>query len=221
MTPKLGVFLMSAVSALAAVAHGTSVATAEGNVYITRPDGLRTRITSSGKDYDPSLSLDEKYVVFARGVGGPLFREGPQPRGPKERSELWVVGSDGSNARPLFSGEVKYGNFRYVHFSAPHLSSDDRYVFFFVPLAATCDGLVRLDLRTTQVKVLTPAIGLTMLGGSSYRGYLLVQRRVEVPVSGEGQGGAIYPFWLYSPDGQPIREIGNDEAAKAFIQQIR
>lgn len=90
-----------------------------------------------------------------------------------------------------------------------------------IPLAAVCDGLVRLDRKTSQVKILTPAIQLTMLGKGTYKGFLVVQRRVDVVPDSEGQGGATYPFWLYSPSGEPIRQIGDDQAGEKFIQENR
>jgi len=218
---KAGVALMLSMGALAATGRKASVAAVEGNLYITLASGERREITSSGRDYDPSLSLDGRYVVFARAVPGPPFDEPPQPRGPQRRSELWMVGADGKDPRRLFSGEVRGGNFRYVEFSAPRLSLDNRYVYFMIPLAAVCGGLVSLDLRTSQVRILTPAIGLTMLDKGAYRGYMVVVRRVDVPIDSEGQGGGTYPFWLYAPNGVPIREIGGDQAGERFIRENR
>lgn len=215
-----GIVLMLSIGALAAAERGASVAAVGGNVYLTRPNGERIEMTSGGHDYDPSLSLDGRYVVFARAVPGPPFREGP--RGQQDRSELWIVGADGIGPRPLFSGEVRNGDFRYVEFSVPHLSLDNRYVYFAIPLAAVCSGLVRLDRRTSEVRILTPAKAFTVIESGKYRGYLVVMRRVDVFPYALGQGGAALPIWLYSPDGEPVRKIGDDDqAGDRFIRQNR
>ena len=87
-----------------------------------------------------------------------------------------IVGADGIGPRPLFSGEVRNGDFRYVEFSVPHLSLDNRYVYFAIPLAAVCSGLVRLDRRTSEVRILTPAKAFTVIESGKYRGYLVVDQ---------------------------------------------
>ncbi len=210
-------FTMLALAAVTAVAYEVSVLSLEGNAYITRPDGERRQITSTGKDYDPSLSPDGKYIVFARAVEGPALPLASQPR-PQTvpRSELWIAAVDGGSTQRLFSGEVKEKEFRYVNFFKPQLSPDNRWVYFLIPYAAVSDAVVRLDRKTLQTKILTPAEQFSVLKEGRYKGFLVVQKRVQ-----EDEGVSL-PFWLVSPDGEPIRKIATTEAgAKRFIEQQR
>jgi len=210
-------FTMLALAAVTAVAHEVSVVSLDGNVYITRPDGERRQITSTGKDYDPSLSPDGKYVVFARALEGPALPLNSQPR-PQTvpRSELWIVGVGDGSPQRLFSGEVKAKEFRYVNFFKPELSPDNRWVYFLIPYAAVSDALVRLDRKTLQTKILMPAEQFSVLEEGRYKGFLVVQKRVQ-----EDEGVAM-PFWLVSPDGEPIRKIADTEAgAQRFIEGQR
>jgi len=211
-----GIALILSVGALAAAGHEVSVAAIEGNVFITLAGGGRRQITFGGKDYDPSLSLDERSVVFARAVQGPAVSTDAQPRGPQDRSELWIVRVDGSDPQRLFSGEVREKDRRYVHFSVPHLSLNNRYVYFLIPYAVVIDALVRLDRTTSRVRILTPAEQFTLLDRGAYKGFLLVQKRAHE------EQGLVYPFWLFSPNGEPIRKVADGEAgAVAFVQQNR
>jgi Tol biopolymer transport system component len=193
---------------------GVSVKASGGNVYVIHPNGERKQVTSGGRDYDPSLSRDGKYIVFARETDGPPLPLAAQPRPQKvPRSELWRIDVDGANPELLFAGEIKEGNFRYANFSKPQMSPDDHSVYFLIPYAAVTDAVVRLDLKTSQARLLMPCEQFSIIQEGRYGGFLVIQKRVQ-----EREGIAV-SFWLVSPDGEPIRKIADTEAGvKRFIE---
>jgi hypothetical protein len=114
--------LVVSLGPLLAAESGPSVDLINGNVFVTIGDGKPRQLTSSGKDYDPSLSPDGKLVVFARALGESMDCFEGQPKGLYQHSEVWMVGVDGKGLRRLFAGEIDEGEFRQaacLHFTPP------------------------------------------------------------------------------------------------------
>lgn len=187
------------------------VSVVDGAIVFVSSSGVERKLTAGPLDSDPSLCPDGKHVVFIRNYAGSKLPPDVQPRPQNFHSEIWQVGVDGKQPLLLFSREVHYKQFAYDSFSSPKMGADGRYVYFFVLLEVVSDGLVRLGLTTGDVKVLMPAQTLVVVQTGPYRGFLIVQRRMQA------KEGAAYPFWLLSPDGDPVRQIGDEDAVRAFL----
>src|ERR1700733_11666034 len=98
-----------------------SVASVRGNVVYHPRDGVERQLTSSGKDYDPSLSIDGRHVVFAREVRGR-----PDVSGTGrfiDESHLYVVDVDLKQpARAVLTQPVKQRAVSFGWLAAPQFS---------------------------------------------------------------------------------------------------
>ncbi len=65
-----------------------TVAVQDGNIQFTDKSGKTTALTSSGRDSDPVLAPDGKWVVFVRKIDGDKIVTGADEMDP---SELWQV----------------------------------------------------------------------------------------------------------------------------------
>ena len=206
------VFIASIGRVLAAADVKPEAKAVDGAIIQVSPSGAETKLTRGPSDSDPTVTPDGKHVVFVRSYPGSRLSPSVQPRPQSVHSEILRVGFDGKPPEVLFSGDVRYKQFAYDTYSSPRLTPDGRYLYFLVPLEAVSDGLVRLNLATRDLRVIMPAQTIVVLDHGRYKGFLIVQRRIQ------GTEGAIYPFWLLSPEGDPIRQIGNDDAATAFMR---
>jgi hypothetical protein len=184
------------------------VKVANGAIILVSPSGAERKLTRGPSDSDPSVTPDGKHVVFVRNFQGSRLPPSAQPRPQSIRSEILRVGFDGGQLEVLFSGRVRFKQFAYDTYSSPK----GRYLYFLVPLEAVSDGLVRLNLATGDLLVIMAAQRIVVLDKGRYKGFLIVQRRIQ------GSEGAAYPFWLLTPAGHPVRQIGNDDAVTTFIR---
>jgi len=77
-------FLVIAVAVGAIPAFGQTVSVKNGNVQFTDKSGATISLTSSGRDSDPILAPDGKWVAFVRKVDGKKIATGSDQVDPTE-----------------------------------------------------------------------------------------------------------------------------------------
>src|SRR5215216_1136524 len=93
--------LLAVASEVPAVAQ--SVRAERGNIVFRPTRGGPRRLTTGGRDSQPSLSPDKRTVVFVRATPGRMVEAAS---GPEEATELWTVRTDGTGARMLLRGRA-------------------------------------------------------------------------------------------------------------------
>lgn len=183
-------------------AFSQTVADEHGDVVFIAADGTRRRLTSSGEDYEPSLSPDGSKVVFARAVRGSL----DNPDG--LTSQLWIADVSGEPApRLLLDTMVTLHGRTFSAFFRPQLSPHARYVYFLVNYGAVTQAIVRLDISTGQTTFIASAMNFWVVPRGRYAGDLVAQVRKPKLAS-----GYYYWFYLLSVEGKELGVVGEDRA---------
>ena len=99
------VAICSLAIAFIAEANAQKVWIQNGNVCVTNGGESKT-LTTSGRDSEPVLSPDGKWIVFVRTIPGKKISTG---LGDADATELWQIGADGKEpivlVRPKGSGK--------------------------------------------------------------------------------------------------------------------
>src|SRR6478672_13080519 len=85
-------FLFISLTVLTCSAFAQSVAVRDGNIQFTDKEGKTGALTSSGRDSNPVLAPDGKWIAFVRKVDGKKIATGSDE---VEPAELWQVRVDG------------------------------------------------------------------------------------------------------------------------------
>ena len=144
-------------------ADAASVEVKDGNVYVTQ-GGNKNELTKSGKDADPALSPDGKWVTFTR-VGNPesTGSQGDCKSGAMADELRWVR-VDGSGEELLYRGhDGKEPKDAICDFSRKQLTSDGRYIYFLSPAWAVSAALHRFDTRTKTLAFVMDANDVIVL----------------------------------------------------------
>lgn len=179
-----------------------TVADEHGDVVFIAADGTRRRLTSSGKDYEPSLSPDGSKVVFARAVRGSL----DNPDG--LTSQLWIADVSGEAVPTLLlDTTVTLHGRAFSAFFRPQLSPHARYLYFLVDYGAVTQAIVRLDTSTGRTAFVASAMNFWVVPRGRYAGDLVAQVRKTKLAS-----GYYYWFYLLSAEGKELGVVGEDRA---------
>ena len=197
-------------SALASVLFGQSVGESHGSIYLTEPGGPRRQITSSGGDFDPSLSPDGKTVVFARRIPGQAC---PPESDCLPATTLWAVNLSEAplDPRPVFTGPVRGATGEpteptFTHLFLPQLSPDARYLYFLVNYATTSNAIYRFDLKSKKVDFISPAGSYRIVPSGRCQGYLIASiRKSTLSLR------IFHWYWLLTPEGKEVGLIGPDD----------
>ena len=191
---------------------GQNVDVRAGNIFYTDAAGTSRQITFSGIDAGPTLSFDGKQIIFVRQTSTPAGFEEPTDLHPM-RTQIWIADVNGANPKMVFGGPVVVGKSRYATFSEPRLAPDNNRAYFLIHYAVVQFGLVRLDLNTGKVRMISGSLDWEIVGTGRYAGDLVVQKRKAYP------GGFSNSFWLISPDGIELGYVGpSDKEAKEFLK---
>ena len=194
----------------AVVSHSLAqkVYTVDGNVFFRSATGSIEQITSERLDSDPSLSFDNKRVVFARRTPGYLIDTGI---GDTDINELWIAPSDSSKPpRRVLRGHA--GSFEATErltlaaLGTPQFSPDGNRVYFTAGIWATSSAIDVLDLKTTTTRFLFSGLAVEVIHDGKYKGYLIGKKD---PITDRGR---IIVYWLLDPNGKEIERIGENES---------
>ena len=180
-----------------------TVSVKDGNIQFTDKSGKATALTSSGRDSDPVLASDGKWVAFVRKVEGKKIATGSDEVAP---TELWQVRVDGKEPTMLVrcrdsqQMESLIGGFENLQFSP-----DGKLLYFVTPAWATSGAVHVVDTTNRKERYLFPGNNLKLVPSGEYKGCLLVQQHRYFV------GGGSYDwFWLLRPDGKEVGPVGED-----------
>lgn len=190
--------------ALAASAFAQTVSVADGNIQFTDTSGKTTALTSTGRDSDPVLAPDGKWVVFVRKIDGPKIATASDEVDP---TELWQVRVDGKEPTMLLHcGDVKDDkDHPLAAFQSLQFSTNGKLVYFISPQWATSGAVHVVDTTNRKQRYLIPGNEVRTVTGGEYKDCLLVQQhRYFIG------GGAYDWFWLFRTDGKEVGPVGED-----------
>jgi hypothetical protein len=184
-----------------------SVSVTAGNIVFHPLGGVERRITGGGLDSMPNLSFDGRWIVFVRRTPRDTVNTS---LGWEERTELWVIRADGSNARRLLRGrEGNAPESTLADFGNPLFSPDGRTVYFASRGWVTSDALHAVEVVTGRERFICGANTFELLTVGRYRGDLMVgQHRY-------GTSGSFDGTWIVSPHGKILRQVTTDGAPDA------
>lgn len=161
----------------------------------------------------PGVSDDLRKIVFVR------YRQKPERPEAEDRrpyiGDIWISKLDGSDAELVLEGGPRPGLVPPVEgfpqelegIASPKFDPDTQLVYFIADAWTTSGAIYVLDLRTHDVKYLTPGNVFAVLHAEPHRGTLLVcQHRYYGPPN----YGSYDHFWLVSPEGDVGDDFGPD-----------
>ena len=184
------------------VANAQKLSVQNGNVCIVVAGETR-KLTSSGRDSEPVLAPDGKWIVFIRTVPGKLISTGA---GDAKETQLWQMRGDGKDAMCLVRSkasdkmETVLGGF-----SRPQFSTNGKLVYFLSEAWTTSGALHVVDTTNSKEHFVCAAAEFEVVTSGEYRDDLLVQQHRYFI------GGGSYDwYWLLNPDGKEIGPVGED-----------
>ncbi len=167
-------------------------------IYRTVEGRIRA-LTQPGEYSEPASSPDGRRVAFLNSPGGGLA------------SELWLVNTDGSALRELFHGPIEWNGApapATAEIRWPQWSADGHFIYFVVDIDQITGALFRLDADTGATKLfLRDVVNYEILPTGRHKGSLIANQRTMEPSEGYND----YPYYLFSPSGEKIQRIGDEE----------
>jgi hypothetical protein len=200
---KSQVFALALLVFLAPPAFAQTVAVEEGNIRFTDKSGQTTALTSSGRDSEPVLAPDGKWVVFVRKVDGKKIATGSDEVDP---TELWQVRTDGKEAALLLKcRESEKPESVIAAFENLQFSTNGKLVYFVTPAWATSGAVHVVDTTNRKEHYVLPGNNLKIVPSGEHKDGLLVQQHRYFI------GGGSYDwFWLFRADGKEVGPVGED-----------
>lgn len=195
------IFLLANMQVTPALAG--SVSSVQGNIVYANDANAVKQLTGEGKDTDPDVSPDGKQVVFIRDTPD---RQADTPQGRVDVDEIWLIGVDGSDPHRILSGHAEDEPRRnLVGLGLPIFSPDGRIVFFMSAGWTTSSGIHAINIDGSSEHFVTDGNSLDILRSGRYKGYLIVNKHKYTDER------AYDAFWLVSPSGHEIQNIGEND----------
>jgi dipeptidyl aminopeptidase/acylaminoacyl peptidase len=189
--------------AVSVSAFAQTVSVKDGNIQFTDKSGKTIALTSGGRDSNPVLAPDGKWVAFVRKVEGKKISTGSDE---VEPTELWQVRVDGKEpsilvrCRDSEKPESVIAAFENLQFS-----TNGKLLYFVTPAWATSGAVHVVDTTTGKERYLFPGNDLKVVTSGEYKDCLLVQQHRYFI------GGGSYDwFWLLRTDGKEVGPVGED-----------
>jgi hypothetical protein len=197
---------MIRIAALAAILISTHAAAAprvgvEGGNVVLENNGAKKPLTKSGRDDDPALSPDGRFVVFTRASEKSATDESDCKEG---ADTLMRVNVDGSGEAVLLRSRASQKpEGKLCGFTAKQFNSDGRLLYFLTPGWATSGALHVYDFKAKAERFVIAASGLFVLGAckNEHKDRVAILRHKYFVF-----GGSYDWYWLYDP--KTNKEIG-------------
>jgi len=192
-----------------------------GDVYLKNERDEMVQMTASGLDSEAVLSPDGKFIAFVRDTPGVLVTAGV---GDINATELWLLNVSTRKAELLVRGKSGPEMEKTIAgIASPRFSLDGRTIYFLSFAWVTSGSIQMVSVKTKKLRFITDGVALDVIyKAGEYRGFLLIDRAlIKSDSNGNSLGRDVY-LWLYSPDGKPVREIGqtDGEAAEKFRAEV-
>ena len=196
------------------------VFTEDGNLYYSEDDKGRLQLTDSGRDQEPALHPDGKWVYFVRSFEGHFVDEqfypieGKEPKDGMLKEELWRINVDGSNSKMLYQNTTAAidhsSGYAYASLGNIQMSPKGDRIYFETAQWVTSAALHVMDPDGSNEKMLgggneTKIILSTRIDSDKYEGYIVTNQHRHYLF-----GGSYNWYWLYDPDWNEIGPLGPD-----------
>ncbi len=172
-----------------------------GDIYFSDGSGSERRLSTSGGNAQPALSGDGQWVAYKHELKA---SNAPYEFG---TSELWLIRTDGSEAKRLVASTPHDDPKRNLAFTKhPAFSPAGNILYFMATAWATSDAIHALSLTSGKVRYVCDGNSLDVVPKGRYAGYLVIQKHKYPAV-----GPATDDYWLVSPAGKEIRRVGDSE----------
>ena len=186
-----------------AFAFAQTVSVKDGSIQFTDKSGKTTALSSSGRDSNPVLAPDGKWVAFVRKVDGKKIATGSDE---VEPTELWQVRVDGKEPSVLVRcRDSEKPESVIAAFENLQFSTNGKLLYFVTPAWATSGAVHVVDTTNRKERYLFPGNDLKVVSSGEYKDCLLVQQHRYFI------GGGSYDwFWLLRTDGKEIGPVGEN-----------
>jgi len=197
-----------------------------GNIFYEDSTGTSFQLTNKGRDFDPVLHPNGKWVYFVRSFEGEFKNEVYYPKDGKVpedeilKMELWRINVDGTDEKMLYQNSNAAidhpSGYAYASLNNIQLSPNGDKVYFETAQWVTSDALNVMDPDGSNVKMLGPGNDTKIVLSArtfedrekSYKGYIVTaQHRYWF------YGGSYDWYYLFTPDlKKEIAPLGYDPA---------
>ena len=179
------------------------VSVKDGNIQFTDKSGKSIALTSSGRDSDPLLAPDGKWVAFVRKVEGKKISSGADETEP---TELWQVRIDGKEPSLLVRcRESEKMESLIAGFENLQFSTNGKLLYFVTPAWATSGAVHVVDTTNRKEHFLLAGNNIKVVASGEYKDCLLVQQHRYFVGSGSYDW-----YWLFKADGKEVGPVGED-----------
>jgi len=194
--------VMTAVVSLTSVAADVSVKS--GNIYFTDSAGVAKQLTTSGRDSNPVLAADGRWIAFIRKVEGKKIATGADEVDP---SALWQIRTDGKESTLLVRCRASENKIESLiaGFEKLQFSSNGKLIYFITPAWATSGAVHVVDTTNRKEHFVCAGSDLKVVPSGEYKDCILIQQHRYFI------GGGSYDwYWLFRPDGTEVGPVGED-----------
>jgi hypothetical protein len=134
--------------------------------------------------------------------------------GPPARTELWWQAGPGQPPQRLLQ-ERGHADLKraLLGFNNPVFAADGLSVLVMTQAWATSNAIHRVDLATRHVQFVAAGNSVQVVPLGRWAGHLVVLKHKYAP-----GGGALDHYWLLTPGGREVQELGrSEEDAQAFL----
>jgi hypothetical protein len=205
------------------VAHAQTektISAVKGNIVVDI-GGQRRTLTRLGRDADPALSPDGRFIVYTRTNGKPPSDDPQECKTGPDGDQLRQIAIDGSGDRLLLAARTgDKPPQQLCGFDRKQFSADGRRLYFLAPAWATSSALHVYDFAKQSVSFVAPANDLVVLNfckGEHRDQLVLNQHRYFI-------GGGSYDwYWLFDRTGRKeIGPVGTDsDTHEAIVEKAR
>src|SRR5438067_1835335 len=196
-------FLISGCLIVSIRAFAQTVSVKDGNIQFTDKAGTTTALTAGGRDSDPALAPDGKWLVFVRKIEGKKIATGADEADP---TELWQVRVDGKEPLMLVRcRDSQKMESLIAGFVRMQFSSDGKLLYFVTPAWATSGAVHVVDTTNRKERYLFPGNEIKTVKSGEYKDCLLVQQHRYFVGSGSYDW-----YWLLRTDGKEVGPVGED-----------